>query len=132
MGKEFSIEPRSVPRVETPYRRIVTAIPHPDSLATLAKLRQFEPVSMRGQPPIVWDRADDIFVFDRHGNQWLDWSSGVLVANAGHGAKPIREAIVRQVDSGLLHNYCFPSEERADSPNAWLTSRPTGLKKVSF
>lgn len=68
---------------------------------------------MRGQPPLVWDRAEDIFVFDRYGNRWLDWSSGVLVTNAGHGAKEIREAIIAQTNSGLLHNYVFPSEERA-------------------
>ena len=61
MGKEFSITPRTVPRVETKYRRIVTPLPHPDSVPTLEKLRQFEPYSMRGQPPIVWDRAEDIF-----------------------------------------------------------------------
>ena len=58
MGKEFSITPRTVPRVETKYRRIVTALPHPDSVPTLEKLRQFEPFSMCGQPPIVWDRAE--------------------------------------------------------------------------
>lgn len=51
MGKEFSIVPRAVARVETKYRRIVTALPHPDSVATLEKLRRFEPQSMRGQPP---------------------------------------------------------------------------------
>ena len=88
MGKEFSTTPREVSRVETKYRRIITPLPHPDSLATLEKLRQFEPQSMRGQPPIVWDRAEDIFVFDKYGNRWLDWSSGVLVANAGHVLTP--------------------------------------------
>ena len=71
MGKEFSITPRDVPHVETKYRRIATALPHPDSLTTIEKLRTFEPISMRGQPPVVWERAEDIFVFDKHGNQEL-------------------------------------------------------------
>jgi 4-aminobutyrate aminotransferase-like enzyme len=130
MGKEFSAEPRSVPRMETKYRRIVTPIPHPDSLATLEKLRQFEPQSMRGQPPIVWDRAEDIFVYDKYGNRWLDWSSGVLVTNAGHGAPEIRKAITDQVNSGLLHNYVFPSEERAELTEYLASLAPEGLKKV--
>jgi 4-aminobutyrate aminotransferase-like enzyme len=116
--------------VRTKFRRIVTAIPHPDSLATLEKLRQFEPVSMRGQPPIVWERAEDISVFDKYGNQWLDWSSGVLVTNAGHGAREIREAIISQVNSGLLHNYCFPSEERAQLVELLARVAPAGLGKV--
>ncbi len=130
MGKEFSITPREVPRVETKYRRIVTPLPHPDSLATLEKLRQFEPQSMRGQPPIVWDRAEDIFVFDKHGNRWLDWSSGVLVANVGHGPKEIRDAIVEQTNRGLLHNYVFPSEERAMLVEELARLAPEGLKKI--
>ncbi|MBI3880657.1 MAG: aspartate aminotransferase family protein [Verrucomicrobia bacterium] len=130
MGKEFSIEPRDVPRVETKYRRIVTPIPHPDSLATLEKLRKFEPQSMRGQPPIVWDRAEDIFVYDKYGNRWLDWSSGVLVTNAGHCAPEVKQAILDQVNSNLLHNYVFPSEERAALAEALAGVAPKGLEKV--
>src|SRR5689334_14703650 len=102
MGKEFSLEPRTVPRVDTKFRRITSALPHPESLSTLEKLRQFEPQSMRGQPPLVWDRAEDIFVYDKYGNKWLDWSSGVLVANAGHCALEVKQAIVNQAQSGLI------------------------------
>src|SRR6516225_7719887 len=130
MGKEFSVEPRTVPRVETKHRRIVTPIPHPDSMATLEKLRRFEPQSMRGQPPIVWDRAEDIYVFDKYGNRWLDWSSGVLVTNCGHGAPEVRRAIVEQVNSGLLHNYVFPSEERGELVEALAQVSPPELQKI--
>jgi len=130
MGKEFNITPRDVPLVETTYRRIVTSLPHPDSLPTLEKLRKFEPQSMRGQPPVVWDKAEDFFVYDKYGNRWLDWSSGVLVTNAGHGAPEIRHAIVDQVNSGLLHNYVFPSEERAVLVEYLIGLSPKGLEKV--
>ena len=130
MGREFSITPRQVPRVETTYRRIVTPLPHPDSVPTLEKLRRFEPQSMRGQPPLVWDRAEDIFVFDKYGNQRLDWSSGVLVTNAGHGAPEVRQAVIDQVNSGLLHNYVFPSEERAALVELLVSVAPKGLDKV--
>src|SRR5690349_20795831 len=130
MGKEFSIEPRVVPPIETKYRRIVTPIPHPDSLEVLHKLRQFEPVSMRGQPPLVWDRAEDVSVYDRYGNRWLDWSSGVLVTNAGHAAPLIRQAILDQVQSGLLHNYCFPSAQRAALTERLAGLAPDDLNKV--
>src|SRR5437762_3238030 len=130
MGKEFLIKPISVPRVETKYRRIVTPVPHPDSVPTLARLIEFEPQSMRGQPPLVWDRAEDIFVYDKYGNRWLDWSSGVLVANSGHGVKEIRDAIIAQTESGLLHNYVFPSEERATLVEYLASLSPEGLKKI--
>jgi 4-aminobutyrate aminotransferase-like enzyme len=130
MGREFSIVPRNVPRVETRYRRIVTPLPAPESLPILETLRKFEPVSMRGQPPVVWDRAEDIQVYDRWGNMWLDWSSGVLVTNAGHGAPEVRQAIIDQANSGLLHNYCFPSEERAQLLEFLARLAPEGLSKV--
>jgi 4-aminobutyrate aminotransferase-like enzyme len=130
MGKEFSITPKNVPHVDTKFRRICTPLPHPDSLATLETLRKFEPISMRGQPPLVWERAEDIYVFDKYGNRWLDWSSGVLVTNAGHGAPEIKRAIIDQVNSGLLHNYVFPSEERAELAELLVSLAPDGLEKV--
>ena len=130
MGKEFSIVPREVPKVETKYRRIVTSIPAPESIQTLEALRTYEPISMRGQPPVVWDRAEDVQVYDKYGNMWLDWSSGVLVTNAGHGMPEVRQAIIDQANSGLLHNYCFPSEERAALVAFLAELAPEGLDKV--
>lgn len=130
MGKEFNMSPQSAPRVETKYRRIATPLPHPESIATLEKLRKFEPVSMRGQPPLVWERAEDFSIFDKYGNRWIDWSSGVLVTNAGHGAPEVKKAILDQVESGLIYNYVFPSEERAALVECLVGVAPAGLQKA--
>jgi 4-aminobutyrate aminotransferase/diaminobutyrate-pyruvate transaminase/4-aminobutyrate aminotransferase/(S)-3-amino-2-methylpropionate transaminase len=126
----FDLTPHRVPRVETKYRRIVTEIPVPESLPILQRLRRFEPLSLSGQPPVVWDRAEGVQVYDRWGNVWLDWSSGVLVTNAGHGHPTIRQAILDQVKCGLLHNYCFPSEVRSAVVEELAQVAPEGLKKV--
>ncbi len=48
MGKEFSIVPREVPRVETKYRRIATPLPAPESVEILETLHRAELISMRG------------------------------------------------------------------------------------
>lgn len=111
---EYSREPVNVARVKTKYRSIVTALPVPESLAVFEKLERSEPRSMRGQPPIVWDRAEDFSVYDRWGNRWIDWSSGVLIANAGHGRPEIRDALKAVLDQGLLATYVFVHEKRAD------------------
>jgi 4-aminobutyrate aminotransferase/diaminobutyrate-pyruvate transaminase/4-aminobutyrate aminotransferase/(S)-3-amino-2-methylpropionate transaminase len=116
--------------VQTKYRKIVTEIPVPESICILENLRRYEPVSMSGQPPVLWDRAEGIQVHDRWGNMWLDWSSGVVVTNAGHGHPRIRQAILEQVEHGLLHNYCFPSEIRAQLTECLAGVAPPGLKKV--
>ena len=92
MAKEFSLTPHRVPRVETPFRRIVTDLPVPESVPTLERLYKYEPIAMRGQPPVVWDHAEGFQVYDAWGNQWIDWSSGVLITNAGHGRREIIDA----------------------------------------
>jgi 4-aminobutyrate aminotransferase/diaminobutyrate-pyruvate transaminase/4-aminobutyrate aminotransferase/(S)-3-amino-2-methylpropionate transaminase len=122
--------PRQVPTVHTKYRQIGTPIPVPESLPVLEKLQQYEPRSMGGQPPVVWDRAEGIQVYDRWGNCWLDWSSGVLVTNAGHAHPLVRQALLEQIQHGLLHNYCFPSAVRADLAERLAAVSPPGLKKV--
>ncbi|MBK9167449.1 MAG: aspartate aminotransferase family protein [Bryobacterales bacterium] len=130
MAREFDLTPRPVPRVETALRRIVTELPVPQSIPTLEKLHRFEPVAMRGQPPVVWHRAEGFQVWDAWGNQWIDWSSGVLITNAGHGRREIADAIARQAQSGLLTNYCFPSEIRAALVEKLSSVMPEPLKKV--
>ncbi len=132
MGAEMGqdLTPRKVKPVETKYRRIVTEIPVPESVPVLERLRSFEPRSMSGQPPVVWDHAEGYQVFDRWGNMWLDWSSGVLVTNAGHSHPEISKAMVDQIQHGLSHNYCFPSEVRANLAARLAGVAPDGLGKV--
>jgi 4-aminobutyrate aminotransferase/(S)-3-amino-2-methylpropionate transaminase len=130
MGKEYSLIPRTVERVETKYRRIVTDLPVPESLPILKTLHDIEPIAMRGQPPVVWDRGDGFQVYDRWGNCWIDWSSGVLITNAGHGRQEIVDAVIGQAQSHLLTNYCFPSEIRAKLVARIASLLPAPLKKV--
>ena len=130
MAREYSLTPKAVPRIETKYRRIVTELPAPDSISSIEKLHCFEPIAMRGQPPILWDHAEGFQVFDKSGNCWIDWSSGVLITNAGHGRQEIIDAIVRQAQSKLLTNYCFPNEVRAELVERLAGLMPEPLKKV--
>ena len=130
MAKNHELIPRRVSRVETPFRRIVTDFPVPQSLPILQRLREYEPVAMQGQPPVVWDRAEGFQVYDAWGNQWIDWSSGVLIANAGHGRREIAEAIARQASAKLLTNYCFPSEIRSRLVEKLAGLLPEPLKKI--
>jgi len=85
---------------------------------------------MQGQPPILWDRAKGFQVYDAWGNCWIDWSSGVLITNAGHGREEITDAIVQQAEHGLLTNYCFPNEQRVRLVRRLLELSPPPLRKV--
>ena len=130
MAIEFDLTPKRVPRIETRYRRIITDFPAPESIPVIEKLYQYEPVAMRGQPPVVWDRAEGFQVYDAWGNCWIDWSSGVLITNCGHGRQEVIDAIVAQANHKLLTNYCFPSEIRAKLVERLAGLMPEPLKKV--
>ncbi len=128
--KEFSLLPEPVAPVQTRYRRIHTAIPVPESIPALQRMRDIEPRSMGGQPPILWDHGDGACISDPYGNTWLDFSSGVLVTASGHGRREIVDAITGMAQQGLYHAYCFPTEIRAqlvEELEAWL---PAPLKRV--
>lgn len=130
MAREFDLTPRPVTRVETPFRRMVTDFPVPQSLPIIDRLSRYEPRAMGGQPPVVWDRAEGFQVWDAWGNCWIDWSSGVLITNAGHGRQEIIDAITAQANAKLLTNYCFPSEIRARLVERLASLTPEPLKKI--
>jgi 4-aminobutyrate aminotransferase/(S)-3-amino-2-methylpropionate transaminase len=110
----YNLTPVEVPQVETKYRTIKTKIPVPESLPIFETLKKSEPQSMMGQPPIVWNKADNFTVSDRWGNRWIDWSSCVLVSNIGHGRKEVKDALKESIDQGLLSTYVFVHEKRAE------------------
>ena len=127
---EYNRKPVKVDLVETKYRSIKTELPVPESLPILQKLEKYEPQSMLGQPPIIWDRAEGFQVYDKWGNKWLDWSSGVLVTNAGHSHPAIIKALKEQVEKKLISTYIFYHEQRAELVELLASIAPEGLDKV--
>ena len=118
----YDLTPVDVPKVETKFRTIKTKLPVPESLPIFETLKRSEPRSMWGQPPVVWHKAEGFIVSDRWGNRWIDWSSGVLISNIGHGRREIKDALRAVLDRGLLATYVFVHEKRAE-----LTEMLTGL-----
>ena len=108
------LQPRPTAPVESRWRRITTPIPVPESVPLIERLRAAEPVSMSGLPPILWDQAEGFLVRDPFGNQWIDLTSGIVMANAGHSHPRVVEAIHRAADRHLLATYVFPSRARLD------------------
>jgi len=130
MAKSFSLEPKKVAPVETPNRKICTEIPVPESIPVIEKLRKFEPRSMSGQPLVVWDKAEGFNVYDKYGNKWIDFSSGVLVTNSGHSNPDVKQAALSMIEHGLMHNYCFPTEIRSKLVEKLVEVSPEPLNKV--
>ena len=100
--------------VRTEWRRILTPIPVPESVPVIERLRRVEPQSMAGMPPVLWHEAEGFLVRDPYGNQWIDLTSGIVAANAGHSHPRVRSAIRKAVEHKLLFSYAFPTEIRAE------------------
>ncbi|MFH1008650.1 MAG: aminotransferase class III-fold pyridoxal phosphate-dependent enzyme [Candidatus Latescibacterota bacterium] len=96
----------------------------------MERLARYEPRSLSGYAPVVWERAEGYQIFDPYGNVWIDFSSAVVLANAGHANEEVCQAIKAQVDRKLLHNYVFPSEIRARLAEQLVAISPDYLEKV--
>lgn len=84
-----------------------------DDAWVIEALRRHEPAALHSQLPVTWHHASGRHIYDAQGRSWLDWTSGILTANAGHAPPQVVEAIVAQAQQGLLHAYMFPTHVRA-------------------
>ena len=58
-----------------------------------------------GLNPINVDRAEGVYLYDRDGKRYLDFSSQLMNVNIGHGDQRITEAVKRQMEQV---SYVFP------------------------
>ena len=72
--------------------------------------RGWGPMATSHEIPII-TRGEGCYVFDEHGNRYLDGLSGLFCVNAGHGRSELGEAAARQVeelDFYTLWSYAHP------------------------
>ena len=129
-GTNFSHRPKNVKKISTEYRTIVTKIPVPESILLLERMYETESRSMHGQIPVVWDKALGFQVYDKWGNKWLDFSSTIFVANAGHSNKRIIDALKKLTEKPLLQTYNFSSPERFEYLDYLIKNTPDYFEKA--
>jgi 4-aminobutyrate aminotransferase-like enzyme len=127
---EFSHQPVKVEKIKTKYRTIKTAIPVPESVPMLEKMYELEAQAMHGQLPMIWDKANDFQIYDQWGNVWIDFTSTIFVANAGHGNKHIVKALQEVLNKPLLHTYTYASSERIDYLEYLINNTPEQFEKA--
>lgn len=93
--------------------------------------RRFEPGCMNWQAPVVWDHGRGAEIWDVEGKHYYDWTSGVLVTNAGHAHPHLAKALAKQA-SRLLNTFDFPTPERLTLAQKLIELMPPGLTKVIF
>ena len=90
---------------------------------------KYEPRFMSEHVPIVWDSAKGIEIFDVEGNRYIDFTSGILVANIGHSHSKYVRAIEDQV-SKLLTCYDFMNKWRVKLSKKLVELTPKNLDNV--
>ncbi len=126
----FKMTPVKVPKVNTMYRRIATKLPVPESLKLFKQLKRYESRSMHGQMPIVWNKAESFQVYDGYGNCWIDFTSTIFVANAGHSNEQVIRHVKETLDKKLIHTYTFASEIRARFLKKLIHMTPSFCEKA--
>lgn len=108
-----------------PLRRV----PGEKSKHYLDLSHDYEPNASLDQVPVVWDHAERVWITDVDGNQYLDFTSGVLVTNLGHSHPALVKAVQDQAER-LMNCYSFPSPERVTLAQKLVETLPANLDRV--
>jgi len=85
-----------------------------------------------GLDPINVNKAEGVYVYDRSGKRYLDFSSQLMCVNIGHGNKRIREAVYKQMEET---SYVFPgmiTKVRGELGKKLAEITPGNLTKTFF
>lgn len=104
-------------------------IPGPKSKSWLEISRKYEPPCLADQLPVVWDHAEGVWVTDVDGNDYIDFTSGVLVTNIGH-SHPYHIKMIQTQTERLMNCYSFPTPERVRLAQRLVELLPSNLTKV--
>ncbi|TSC74952.1 MAG: Aminotransferase class-III [Parcubacteria group bacterium Gr01-1014_44] len=116
--------------MQTRFRKIGTKIPSPETVKIIHEAEKYGLDLMSGQLPVAWDKAIDFNVFDKSGNKWIDFTSGIFLANAGHANPQIKKAIDSQLKADLLHAYNYPTEIKTRFLKKLISLSPKSCHKA--
>jgi 4-aminobutyrate aminotransferase-like enzyme len=81
--------------------------------------------------PVAYEKGEGVTLTDVDGNTYIDFSSGIVITNLGHGHPKVAEAIGRAASAlDNVHDFATPWKVRALEALASVT--PPGLKLFTF
>ena len=104
-------------------------LPGPRSKEILDLQDQYEPSCGAGSAPVVWAEAHGATVTDVDGNEYIDWTSGVLAANIGHSHPHWVKAVQDQV-AKVTMPYAFPTEPRVTYARRIVNAMPSHARHL--
>jgi 4-aminobutyrate aminotransferase/(S)-3-amino-2-methylpropionate transaminase len=104
-------------------------IPGPKGAAILEVQERYLSPSISTPMPLVWGSAKDCIVTDVDGNRYIDFTSGVLVANTGHCHPRVVSAIRDQAEI-LLNCYDSAHPLRSQFVERLASLMPEDLTRI--
>ncbi len=83
--------------------------------------------------PVVFDRAEGALLFDRDGNQYIDFLAGAGTLNYGHNNAKLQDKLVDYIRSnGITHGLDFHTEAKEDFLTAFqdIILKPRNMEYV--
>ncbi len=108
----------------------MTQTPSPQTQAVVDEMRKYEPRAMITQAPVVWEHAEGHRVVDADGRSYLDFSSGIIVANVGHAHPHLVAALQGMLDQKLLHSYLYATRIRTRLARKLVEATAPNLTKA--
>ncbi len=86
----------------------------------------------KGQNPIAVEYAEGVYLYDYDGKKYIDFSSGLMNVNIGHGDQRITEAVVKQMQQVSYVTPSCVTKVRGDLGKKLAEICPGDLNKSFF
>src|SRR5215470_4470592 len=86
----------------------------------------------KGIDPIAVQRAEGVYLYDYDGKRYIDFSSGLMNVNIGHGNQRVTDAVVRQMQEVTYVTPSCVTKVRGDLGKKLAEITPRGLNKTLF
>ena len=86
----------------------------------------------KGINPIAVERAEGVYLYDYDGKKYLDFSSGLMNVNIGHGNQRVTEAVVKQMQEVSYVTPSCVTKVRGELGKKLASITPEGMNKTLF
>ena len=86
----------------------------------------------KGTNPIAVKRGEGVYLYDYDGKRWLDFSSGLMNVNIGHGDQRITDAVVKQMQEVAYVTPSCVTKVRGELGKKLAEICPGDLNKALF
>jgi taurine--2-oxoglutarate transaminase len=86
----------------------------------------------KGIAPIAVERGEGVYLYDAEGKRYIDFSSGLMNVNIGHGHQRITRAVMEQMQKVSYVTPSCSTEVRGELGKKLASVVPPGMSKALF